>query len=244
MERPEAEQRAIVAYCNEQKIDLSTAITIDHRQVRFGGEPGSGFDQPGEWRMVEVCRDEECAIQSVDTYGGYYFTEATITWKATAVDPRLVAQRQREEQAHAEKVAAAVERQKQEREDDARRAIDAASEAAFVRLRDGKDGADDEPGTTRVRTRLAKLQADAEFAALYSAVMLSTAVPAKRKAIKAALARAQVVLRREYGAPWSLISGRILRNQIASVQRVVGYRLEYIPGRPSYLCVREPLVTA
>lgn len=39
-------------------------------------------------------------------------------------------------------------------------------------------------------------------------------------------------LSREYGAPPALTSGRILRNQNLSVERVAGYRLTYLPGRP------------
>jgi hypothetical protein len=203
MERPEAEQRAIVAYCHEHKIDLSTAIMIEHRQVRFGGGPD--FDREGGWTLLEVCRDEDHAIQSVDSYGGYSFTEDTIEWKATAVDPRLVAQRQREVETYIAKGIAAAEdraaREQEEREAAERRQANQASEDAFVRLRDGSEAGRELTGrwnalATRLNENSAlrdRLARDEALVALATEAMAAVTVPAKRKAIRAALARVEKI---------------------------------------------------
>lgn len=216
MERPEAEQRAIIDDCHRRKIDLSTAVAIEHRQLRFDGGPD--FDREGAWTLLEVCRDDEHAIQSVDSWAGWRFSEDGISWTATAVDPRLVAQRQREEEAHEAKGIAAAEaraeREAQEREDEQRRQANAASEAAFIRLRDGSEAGrqlteawnamaaavneerqrcQQGPALLAARGWLGRLEADAELVALSAAVMAATTVPAKRKAIKAALARVKKI---------------------------------------------------
>lgn len=48
-------------------------------------------------------------------------------------------------------------------------------------------------------------------------------------------------LRREFRAPHTLISSYLLRAEMPDVQAAAGYRLEYVPGRPCYVVVREAL---
>lgn len=45
----------------------------------------------------------------------------------------------------------------------------------------------------------------------------------------------------QYGAPWSLITGRLLQHELPAVEQAAGYRLRYTRGRPCYLRVIEPL---
>lgn len=197
---PEA-QRSILRTCGDRRIDAFSAFALEHRQLRFGGD--AAFNRDGAWELYDVYERDTEALGDIDRTRQGHLT--------VALDVRVLeVWADKHERQERERVAAAARIEQQRREDaeiEAARLQAAASLGAFERLRKGKGGAVAEAWTTFARsytaeheaaedkstTRLARLQGDAAFREHYAALFAATTVPAKRKAIMAALKRAAEV---------------------------------------------------
>lgn len=199
---PEA-QRSILRTCGDRRLDAFAAFSLEHRQVRHGGD--AGFNRDGAWELYDVYESDIAALADIDRTRQGHLT--------VAVDLRLLeVWADKHERQERERVAAAESIERQRVEDAkiaAARLQDRASRAAFDRLHTSKGGAEltegwsalvaavtadhEAAGEDTSSTRLTRLQADPEFRAHHDAVFAATTVPAKRKAIKAALARAAEV---------------------------------------------------
>ena len=142
---------------------------LEHRYIR------RGTVEPWEYFDVSNCR--EYALADIDP-------------KAIAIDPDLLKiQQTRQMEAEQAEIARQAKEQA-ERERMEAKALEVASNAAFVRLRASKHGHLADAYNAFVASKQGdqayfdKVQADQQFMTLYKAVFNAVTVPTKRKAIR------------------------------------------------------------
>jgi len=167
------QSRLVAAFGSNWRTYKPFPVTIlEQRYIR------RGIEEP--WRPTGIYGSDDMAISDIDLH-------------AVAVNTGLIKLQGQRRESDRRKTEDQERAAQADQEQQALQASRAASSKAFQRLLDGKSSQWGHKWNALVRSiqnddrRLEKLRQDSAFRKLYAAVLDSTTVPSKRKAIKAAI---------------------------------------------------------